>query len=138
MQLELYLRETANLAADYQRLLDSAAENIAAGKSFSKLEQNGLLHCLQVVTENAIGKAKHLLKAAGEPSPVSAYDAMQKLAQLRNWPDSVITQWNAIIGMRNRIVHEYMNIDMRLILKLVEQRKYQLIIDFLLNEAAGV
>ncbi|KKO48174.1 hypothetical protein VT06_13100 [Arsukibacterium sp. MJ3] len=134
MTLELYLRETANLAADYKHLLDSAAENIAQNNSFSKLEQNGLLHCLQIVTENAIGKAKHLLKAAGEPTPVSAYDAIQKLGRLQHWTDTEITQWNAIIGLRNRIVHEYMNIDMRLVLTLVEQKRYQIIIDFLLNE----
>lgn len=134
MQLEIYLRETANLATEYQSILDQAATAISAGQSFSKLEQNGLLHVLQVITENAIGKAKHLLKANGQPTPVSAYDAMQKLATLQNWPDATLTQWQAIIGLRNRIVHEYMNIDMRLVLKLIEQKRYQLILDFLLNE----
>lgn len=134
MQLEVYLRETANLAADYQSILDNAATAISVGQAFSKLEQNGLLHVLQVITENAIGKAKHLLKANGQPTPISAYDAMQKLAALQNWPASILIQWQAIIGLRNRIVHEYMNIDMRLVLKLIEQKRYQIILDFLLNE----
>jgi uncharacterized protein YutE (UPF0331/DUF86 family) len=83
MQLELYLAETASLAADYKQLLDTAALDIQQGKPLSKLEQNGILHCLQVLAENAIGKARHLLKAAGQPVPISAYDAMQKLAHYK-------------------------------------------------------
>ncbi|CAM5204004.1 hypothetical protein ALON55S_05301 [Alishewanella longhuensis] len=89
---------------------------------------------LQVITENAIGKAKHLLKANGQSTPVSAYDAMQKLATLQSWPEAKLAQWQAIIGLRNRIVHEYMNIDMRLVFKLIKQKRYQLIIDFLMSE----
>lgn len=134
MQLELYLAETANLAADYKQLLDTAALDIQQSKPLSKLEQNGILHCLQVLAENAIGKARHLLKAAGQPIPISAYDAMQKLAQLQNWPATQVQQWNAIIGMRNRIVHEYMNINIDLVMQLVAQQKYLLITDFLMSD----
>lgn len=93
MQLDIYLRETANLATEYKSILDNAATAISSGQSFSKLEQNGLLHVLQVITENAIGKAKHLLKADGQPTPVSAHDAMQKLATLQSWPATTLTQW---------------------------------------------
>jgi uncharacterized protein YutE (UPF0331/DUF86 family) len=51
--------------------LAEARERVLAGGSLSRLEQNGVLHALQVLVENAIGKAKHLIKAAGEPVPVS-------------------------------------------------------------------
>jgi len=40
-------------------------------------------------------------------------------------------QWSAIIGLRNRIVHEYMNLDMRQVLAVVKEAKYQRVIDFL-------
>ncbi len=76
----------------------------------SGLEQNGVLHALQVLTENAIGKAKQILKASGEPVPVSAYDAFTALARINEISVNELTAWNAIIGLRNRIVHEYMNI----------------------------
>ncbi len=33
--------------------------------------------------------------------------------------------------MRNRIVHEYMNVDMTLVFALIEQQDYQFIVDFL-------
>ena len=33
--------------------------------------------------------------------------------------------------MRNRIVHEYMNVDMTLVFALIKQQDYQFIVDFL-------
>jgi uncharacterized protein with HEPN domain len=40
-------------------------------------------------------------------------------------------QWNNAIGMRNRIVHEYMNLNMELILHWVKPERYLFIVDFL-------
>jgi uncharacterized protein YutE (UPF0331/DUF86 family) len=47
------------------------------------LEQSGVLHALQILIENSIGKAKHLLKQANKLVPVSAYDAFASLEQHR-------------------------------------------------------
>uniref|UniRef100_UPI004048D3E5 hypothetical protein n=1 Tax=Rheinheimera sp. TaxID=1869214 RepID=UPI004048D3E5 len=80
MQLELYLAETANLAADYKQLLDTAALDIQQSKPLSKLEQNGILHCLQVLAENAIGKARHLLQAN-----LFLYQLMMRCKNLPNY-----------------------------------------------------
>ncbi len=38
-----------------------------------------------------------------------------------------------MIGIRNRIVHDYMNIDMGVILDLVRDERYRFIVDFLLS-----
>jgi uncharacterized protein YutE (UPF0331/DUF86 family) len=100
--------------------------------SLSRLEQNGVLHALQVLFENAIGKAKHLIKAAGEPVPVSAYDSFRALARILGLSAQELEQWNAIIGLRNRIVHDYMNLDMRRVLQVVESGGYAFVVDFLL------
>jgi uncharacterized protein YutE (UPF0331/DUF86 family) len=128
---DLYLDETATIAQTHKRTLDEAANALKAGHVFSHLEQNGLLHTLQVLVENAIGKSKHTLKALNQPIPPSAYDSFDALAQLGQISADELTQWNAIIGLRNRIVHDYMNIDMPLIYRLVRQQGYQFIIDFL-------
>ena len=42
-----------------------------------------------------------------------------------------LQQWNAAVGLRNRIVHEYMNVDMTVVFTLIEQQGYQFIVDFL-------
>lgn len=72
----------------------------------SWLGQNGVLHALQVLIENSIGKAKHLLKAANEPVPVSAYDAFESLARRGEISTEELDQWNSTIGLRNRIVRD--------------------------------
>jgi uncharacterized protein YutE (UPF0331/DUF86 family) len=132
MRLDLYHAETAVIAREQAAMLVEARERVLAGGSLSRLEQNGVLHALQVLVENAIGKAKHLIKAAGEPVPVSAYDSFRALARILGLSSQELEQWNAIIGLRNRIVHDYMNLDMRRVLQVVESGGYAFVVDFLL------
>jgi uncharacterized protein YutE (UPF0331/DUF86 family) len=131
MRLELYQAETARIATEQSALLDEAQCILESGEKLSRLEQNGVLHALQVLIENAIGKAKQLLKVANEPVPVSAYDAFDMLARRGEINQATLEQWNLAIGLRNRIVHEYTNIDMRLVLQLVTQKQYKFLTDFL-------
>ena len=133
MRLDLYQAETAVIAREQAAMLAEARERVLAGGSLSRLEQNGVLHALQVLVENAIGKAKHLIKAAGEPVPVSAYDSFRALARILGLSSQELDQWNAIIGLRNRIVHDYMNLDMRRVLQVVESGGYAFVVDFLLT-----
>lgn len=112
-------------------MLGEARLKLQSGQSLSTLEQSGVLHALQVLIENAIGKAKHMLKAAGEPVPVSAYDAFASLARVGRVPAEELTEWNNVIGIRNRIVHDYMNIDMNVILDIVRGAKYRFVAVFL-------
>jgi uncharacterized protein YutE (UPF0331/DUF86 family) len=132
MRLELYLAETAYIAKEQTALLDEAREAMLSGRSLTRLEQNGVLHAFQVLTENSIGKAKHLLKAAGEPVPVSAYDAFAALVRLGVVAQEDFSAWTSIIGLRNRIVHDYMNIDMDRVLELVRNEQYRFVYRFLL------
>jgi uncharacterized protein YutE (UPF0331/DUF86 family) len=81
--------------------------------------------------ENAIGKAKHILKANGEPVPVSAYDAFASLVRIGVINLDEAPRWNSAIGIRNRIVHDYMNLNMELILNLVKAERHRFIVDFL-------
>lgn len=90
-----------------------------------------MLHALQMLIENAIGKAKQILKAKGEPVPVSAYDALAALARTGVIHQDDLPAWNTAIGLRNRIVHEYMNIDVSRVLELVCADQYKFVTDFL-------
>ncbi len=131
MRLDLYDAECCRIADEQSELLQEAWQKLSARQALSKLEQNGALHGLQVLIENAIGKAKHLLKESGEPVPVSAYDSFACLHAKKKLNDEQLQQWNAAVGLRNRIVHEYMNVDMKVVFALIEQRGYQFIVDFL-------
>jgi uncharacterized protein YutE (UPF0331/DUF86 family) len=132
MRLDLYQAETALIAQQQSALLDEARTTLLAGGALSRLEQNGVLHAIQVLVENAVGKAKQLHKAAGKQVPLSAYDSFLGLAEFGIVKTGNLTAWNAAIGLRNRIVHDYMNIDMQRVLELVKNEQYRFITDFLL------
>lgn len=131
MRLDLYHTECCRIAEEQSAVLQEAKDKLNNGQTLSKLELNGVLHGLQVLVENAIGKAKQILKALGGPVPLSAYDAFASLHTKKMLSDAQLQQWNAAIGLRNRIVHEYMSVDMTLVLALVDQQGYLFVVDFL-------
>ena len=133
MRLDLYHAETARIAAEQAAILAQARE-IMSLRTLSLLEQAGVLHALQVLIENAIGKAKQLLNARNEPVPVSAYDAFYALARCGGIEQETLPSWNAVIGLRNRIVHDYMNVDIDLVLCLVASNQEKFITEFLLKD----
>ncbi len=132
MRFDLYQIETAQVAQVQGSLLDEARQQLQAEGKLSRLEENGVLHALQILIENAIGKAKQILKAKGEPVPVSAYDALAALARVGVINREDLSAWNAAIGLRNRIVHEYMNIDMSRVFALVREDQHRFVTEFLL------
>lgn len=133
MRLDLYQAETARVAAEQSALLAQAKAILKQGRALTPLEQGGVLHALQILIENAIGKAKQLLKASGQPVPVSGYDAFKALVSSDLVAQAELPAWNAIIGLRNRIVHDYMNIDMDQVIALIADDKDQFVVRFLVT-----
>ena len=135
MRLDLYQAECVRIANEQTTLLDEAKQRILSGAPLTNLEQSGVLHALQVLVENAIGKAKHLLKSKEVEVPVSAYDAFASLAQHGLILAQDLEHWNSVIGLRNRIVHDYMNIDIKLIYELITKNRHLDIAEFLRRPA---
>jgi len=108
-------------------------ERLQQGDNLTRLEQSGVLHAFQVLIENAIGKAKHTLKYSGCTVPASAYDTFKELIEQKVIPPADLDQWNAIIGLRNKIVHDYMNLDVRIVLERVKNNQYAVVVRFLLQ-----
>ena len=134
MRLDLYQAETARIAAEQSALLAQAKAILSEGRALTPLEQGGVLHALQILIENAIGKAKQWLKASEQPVPISGYDAFSALANGALIAPADLPAWNAIIGLRNRLVHDYMNIDMDQVTALLTADKDQFVVQFLLKE----
>lgn len=134
MRLSLYQAETARIAAQQQQILNEARAALQSGRSLTALENNGVLHALQILIENAIGKGKQLLKAKGQPVPVSAQDVFSALASLTLISPPDQTSWARIVGLRNRIVHDYMNISMPQVIAFVTAGQEQFVVDFLLKD----
>lgn len=136
MRLDLYQAETARIAAEQSALLAQARDVLLQGGRLNALEQSGVLHALQVLIENAIGKAKHLLKSRNEPVPVSAYDTFNALTRCGEVEPADLAAWNSVIGLRNRIVHDYMNVDNEQVMELIVACKEKFIIEFLMKAVA--
>jgi uncharacterized protein YutE (UPF0331/DUF86 family) len=133
MRLDLYQTETALIAQQQSAMLDEARDRLVAGYHLSRLEQNGVLHAIHLLVENAVGKAKHLLKAHRQTVPLSAYDSFVGLVELGLVAEQDLQAWNAAIGLRNKIVHDYMNIDIARVLELVRQGQHHFVVAFLLQ-----
>lgn len=131
MRLDIYQAESERIAQEQMALLDEARLRILDNQPLSRLEQSGVLHALQVIIENAIGKSKHWLKSINQPIPVSAYDAFASLERNAIIKKQELEQWNAVIGLRNRIVHDYMNVDIQFIYELIINNRHQFISEFL-------
>lgn len=134
MRTDLYQQETAAIARIHSALLDEVRQRLLNGQSLSRLEENGVLHTLQVLIERAMGKAKQQLKAAGDTVPISACDSFAALAIRMPSVKARLEEWNGMVGIRNRIVHDYMNIDMKKILALVRDDAYRFVVEFLMDD----
>jgi uncharacterized protein YutE (UPF0331/DUF86 family) len=131
MQLDVYLRETASHAARLDLVLSEARRRLVEAGKLSPLEFGGVLHTIQVLVENAIGKAKQLVKASQGVTPVDAYSAFEALADSAEMTASDLAAWRMAVGMRNRIVHDYLNIDESVVYELLETDAYRFVVDFL-------
>lgn len=83
---------------------------------------------LQLLTEACIGIAKQRLKSLDIVVPSDARQAFAKLHSLGR-DDSGIP-WNKVIGLRNALVHDYLNLDAEIVVGIIRHRDYQSLLDF--------
>ena len=132
MDYDLYHEATLGMVRRQKAALKDAQARLEANGELSALEWNGLEHTLQLLVENAIGKAKHLLRLSGaRPPPVNAYDAFTALNDVGICTEAEVDIWAKAIGMRNAIVHEYLKVDRDLIRAVLDSGAYRHVTDFL-------
>jgi len=134
---DIYQAECERIANQQSTLLDGVRQRLQVHAELSPLEQGGVLYAMQVLAENAIGKTKHWLKALKQPVPISAHDAFESLHMQGCITMQELNEWRAIVGLRNRIVHDYPNVDPNFVNALVMQNKHHFIADFLRQKING-
>ena len=93
-------------------------------RNWTRLERKGAERLIQTLVEACIGIAKHWLKQQGKVLPSDAYSVLETLTELQLIPTSETEQWQKVIGMRNAIVHDYLNLDERVIKAIITQKMY--------------
>ncbi len=83
---------------------------ILALRALSNLEYRAAERTLQVSIEACIGVAKHWAKTLAGHTPQDAYQAFEILAQRGELSPDTLIGWRKIIGLRNALVHDYLNI----------------------------
>lgn len=83
---------------------------------------------LQLLTEACIGIAKQRLKSLGSVVPSDARKAFEKLRGL-GYDDSDLP-WNKVIGLRNALVHDYLNVDDSIVAGIISRKEYQQLLEF--------
>lgn len=133
MQFELYQQETEKQAKNHLEVLEEINEQIKVNGRLSNIEERAMMHTLQVLIENSIGKARQILKLNKKTVPISAYDLFIDLKKEGCIHAKDLEQWKSIVGLRNSIVHEYMKVDIALLQNIVINKQYMFVYDFLMR-----
>lgn len=129
-ELKTYLHE---LKAHAENIVSELDEISALSKTtnLSNRDFYAVERLLQVLTEACIGVAKHWVKYLNKTAPIDAYQAFELLMSLGRLSQQELNQWKRVIGMRNALVHDYLNVDRQIVLAVLQQKAYQQLLDFI-------
>lgn len=86
---------------------------------------------LQVLIESAIGFAKQWVKDFKKIVPSDVYISFITLHDEGIVAENELDNWKKIIELRNILVHDYLNIDRKIIDRILEEKQYQMIVEFI-------
>ena len=120
LAMEAHLKECR---VDLDRLHD-----IFAKTQPSRFEMKVAERTLQVLIEACVGIAKHWVKAKRGTVPPDAYKGFEALSQEGIGVD--LELWRSIIGLRNALLHDYLNVDADVIRSVIEEKRYLHLLEF--------
>ena len=93
-------------------------------------ERSAVERSLQVMVEAAIGCSKHYLKKNGLPVPAEARVAVERVFEHKGITDVPLASIRGAVGMRNAIIHDYLNLDWKIIEPVLAQQAYTVVLQY--------
>lgn len=90
-------------------------------------ERNAVERSVQVLVEMAIGCSKHVLKSSERPVPSEARAAIERVYEMLGIIDPPAEVMRGAVGMRNAIIHDYLNLNWELVGEVLKSRRYRLL-----------
>lgn len=126
-----YLNSTRQIAKEEKEILDI----LSSREVLTPIELRAAKSSLQVLIENAIGKSKRILKHYDcQIIPQSGKDAISFLYDSGAIDEETYQQLSAAIGFRNSMIHDYMKFNKEVLIKIVKDKTYLNIYDFLMDD----
>lgn len=131
MNFKDYLINTIKIADEEREILDSLSDK----PTLSPIELRASKHSLQVLIENMIGKSKRILKEYNCPIvPQRSRDSIIFLHEVGVISDELYYSLSSAIGFRNSMIHDYMKFNNDILYKILKEKKYIDIYNFLVKE----
>lgn len=114
--------------AELEEELTEYRQYIMQNNAAKLMAYRAIERVMQLLIEACIGIAKQSIKAKNKQVPSDARKAFEKMAELGM--DTLGADWKSIVGMRNAIVHDYLNLDREKVLAVVKNNEYKVLIQF--------
>lgn len=121
--LQLYLLEAQNHKARYFHELEELRADLL-DDNFKSRDYRAAERLLQVFTELCIGLSKHWVKSLQGHSASDAYQSFRLLKEHGKMTSQELITWKKIIGMRNGLVHDYLNVDPMIVENIIREQYY--------------
>jgi len=128
---------TANIESSFEPYVYSITEQIeqhlsglaeltkiAKDRPLNFNEKSAVERSIQVLVEVAIGCSKHFLKSKDKPVPSEARVSIERVYEILSLTKPNITEMRGAVGMRNAIIHDYLNLDWNKIDIVLKEERY--------------